>query len=618
MVGLLAFALVTSPPVDLYVSPTGSDRRNGRSWDTAFQSAERAKAAVVAAKGNAIVHLNGSFHLSKPLVLDGSCSHSRWIGESWAAFDGGIPLSGWAPGWFNGFRVWSCPCPSGVWPRAFFAGRDLDRRPRPRLPETGYFHFAGLTNNGLDKPWNEGQSEAIYNPDDFAPVKDWDGVELVALQRWVTSILPVASVDPKTSIIKFTKKSTFQLGEDNQHAGGSFYLDNVAQSFREQGQWYWSRANRRIYYIPTRFDRISDFQAEVAAQPNLLTIQGANDIKLLSLEFRGCNYELPSASAGDGQAAISVPGAVVVKDSHAISVTRCRVRASETYGAEILGSSTDCLLDHCRFDGLGGGGVKVGHGTKGTTVSNCIIQHDGLTFESAVGVWVGNSGYNTIVHNQIKDLGYTGISVGWTWGYGKSDANHNLVAWNDIGSIGRGLLSDMGGIYTLGVSPGTVLAHNTINGVKDRTYGGWGIYLDEGSSQIQVQQNLVVSCQTGSFHQHYGQDNVIERNDFLFAPSEGQIIRTRPENHRSFTMDHNVIMWTGTPLFGGNLTGPGFDFHDNLLCNADAGLQLPKFVDASNKMLNLQDPLKIGATNKGYGFPISQQEQAGPVQGPTK
>jgi len=610
----MIFALLAAAPVvDIYVSAVGSDANNGKSVAQAVQSVDRAKVLVAAAHGNAVVHLSGVLRLTHPLVLDASCSHSRWIGEPSAVLDGAVTLAGWQKSWFNGLQIWSCPSPSGLAPRSFFAGTALTRATRPRLPERGYFHFSGLTHNGLDTPWNQGQSEAIYSAADFAPVKQWSGVEVVALQRWVTSILPVASIDPETNIVKFTKKSTFSLAEDNQRAGGTFYLDNVAEAFGKPGQWYWSKPNHTIYYAPMPGQHINTFTAEAPALSNLLTIQGATDVKIENIEFRGCRYELPPNSAGDGQAAVSVPGAVLVKDSKGVSVSGCRVRASDTYGIDVEGASEGCHIDRCHLDGLGGGGVKVGHGTKATTVSNCTIGNDGLVFESAIGVWIGNSGYNEIVHNSIHDLGYTGISVGWTWGYGKSDAIHNIIAWNQISNIGRGLLSDMGGIYTLGVSPGTILDHNSINGVRDRTYGGWGIYLDEGSSQIQVQRNVVVACQTGSFHQHYGQDNVVEHNDFLFAPTVGQIIRSRPENHRSFTMDHNVIMWTGTPLFGGDLTGPGFDFHDNLLCTADPNPTLPNFVNASNLRLKLQDPLQIGKVDKDYGIPISELAYVGPT-----
>ena len=85
------------------------------------------------------------------------------------------------------------------------------------------------------------------------------------------------------------------------------------------------------------------------------------------------------------------------------------------------------------------------------TVSNNLIAHGGRIHPAGIGVWISHSPRNRIVHNTIDDFYYTGISLGWTWGYGQSFAHDNLVADNRITRIGQGVLSDMGGIYTLRV-----------------------------------------------------------------------------------------------------------------------------------------------------------------------
>ena len=92
---------------------------------------------------------------------------------------------------------------------------------------------------------------------------------------------------------------------------------------------------------------------------------------------------------------------------------------------------------------------------------------------SAVGILSMHSFGNTLSHNHIYDLYYTGISCGWVWGYADSVSKNNRIEKNHIHDLGHGLLSDMGGIYTLGVQPGTVLRGNLIHDVEKANYGGW-------------------------------------------------------------------------------------------------------------------------------------------------
>ena len=187
----------------------------------------------------------------------------------------------------------------------------------------------------------------------------------------------------------------------------------------------------------------------------------------------------------------------------------------------------------------------------------------GLVYAPAVGIWVLQSGRNQIVHNHIHDLFYTAISAGWTWGYGENQSKGNIIEYNHLHDIGKEVLSDMGGIYTLGVQPGTRIRNNLIHDIASFTYGGWGIYPDEGSSEMLIENNIVYNCKSAGFHQHYGRENMVRNNVFAFN-RENQLMRTRAEPHVSFTFERNIVYFNQGKLLGSNWTGDQFTMDGNI------------------------------------------------------
>jgi parallel beta-helix repeat protein len=206
-------------------------------------------------------------------------------------------------------------------------------------------------------------------------------------------------------------------------------------------------------------------------------------------------------------------------------------------------------------------------------------------------------------------LFYTGISVGWRWGYGESLAKNNLIALNHIHDLGQGALSDLGGIYTLGPSDGTRISRNHIHNLSPYDKygrGGWGIYNDEGSSQVTIENNLVHDVKDGGYHQNSGRENLIRNNIFAFSV-EGQLQRSAAEAHLSFTFTNNIVYWNGGPLLSGNWTDGQVKLDRNLYWDASgqpvrfAGMTLDQWRSRGHDAGSvIADPLFVNATGRDF------------------
>ena len=166
---------------------------------------------------------------------------------------------------------------------------------------------------------------------------------------------------------------------------------------------------------------------------------------------------------------------------------------------------------------------------------------------------------NTVAHNHIHHGGYTGVSIGWVWGYQRSVSQNNRIEFNHIHHIG-GVLSDMGGIYTLGVSPGTVIRNNHIHDVDANHYGGWGIYHDEGSTHLLVENNVVHHTKFAPFNIHFAKEVTVRNNIFALGKLE-QASRGRAEPHKSVFFENNIVYWREGELLSKNWKDVPYTFH---------------------------------------------------------
>jgi hypothetical protein len=600
MFACLGASLALAGPTTIYVAPGGNDQwsgvqpradRNETDGPLATLAAaleksrdERSSATGVAPK---IVLRGGVYALDRPLVLgprDSGLVIAAWPGER-PVITGEYQITGWRYLRSNP-NLWQAEIPwarDGAWQfhELFVNGQ---RKQRTRLPASGFFRAAG----GKD---DDHPSVLRVHPGDIKPEWALEGdVELVAFSAWAQT---------RNQIREFSQGSntdTVTLAGDalanNMEKKARYYIENAPDSLRP-GQWRLDRQSGVVTYWPDAGEGVRSAVITAPHLYQLVRIEGQPDdpvrgIVFQGITFAGTDWRLDGGSDVDWQAAVEVGAAFEAKSARNCVVRNCVFTRLGGYAIDFGHGCSSDQVSGCVMTDLGGGGVRVGDIDRataeaapnfGNTIDDNHIFHIGLVNAPAVGVLVLLSSSNLVSHNEINDTFYTAISVGWTWGYHDNPCRANVVEYNHLHDIGQGMLSDMGGVYTLGPQPWTVVRDNLIYDVNVFGYGGWGLYTDEGSSDIVLESNVVYRCQSAGFHQHYGQDNLVYNNIFAMN-REGQLQRTRVESHCGFILTNNIIYFDSGRVFVGNWSGDGFQIDHNIYFNAGKGSSYPMLDDS--------------------------------------
>ena len=227
----------------------------------------------------------------------------------------------------------------------------------------------------------------------------------------------------------------------------------------------------------------------------------------------------------------------------AVMVTGARITLSASNGAgfehtaasglDFVSATHDDVVEGCLFRDIGGNGIQMASFQEGPIENHvpynpsdervlCQKERivDNLVTDAAnedwgcVGIVVGYGRNITIEHNEVNNVSYTGISLGWGWTKEPNAMRDNLVHANRLDHVAT-RMCDTAGIYTLSNQPGTVVSENCVDNIVmspyvDRPEHWFYLYTDEGSSNITVKDNW---CPAEKFLKNAnGPGNVWESN----------------------------------------------------------------------------------------------------------
>ncbi len=566
-------------PLRLFVATNGNDQWSGRltapnrkGTDGPLATLEgardrlRQQASDVSIGGARVVIRGGLYRLRQPFRLEprdsGTTAHpvvyEAAEGER-AVFSGGRQITGFG----QRGSVWEATLPevrAGQWYfRQLFV--DGQRRPRARSPNSGYYRIARLI-PGPPVPNAKpvARDRFVFAPGDLQAWARLTDVNLVLMHSWETSIHPLKAIDTISNVVEFAAplKEWWGLGYWEEHQ--RYYVENAFELLDTPGEWYLNRQTGRLTYWPMPGERLDQTTVIAPVLTNLVEFAGDPDrgelvrnVTLRRLAFHHADWVLDPKGNSSTQAAVEVPATITADGAAGCSVERCEVAHIGTYGIWFRRGCKDCRVQHDRLFDLGAGGIRVGEErpartdvaeTTRTLVDNNHIFQGGRVYPGCVGIWVAQSSHNQLSHNDIHDLYYTGISLGWNWGLEPNRTSNNVVEFNHVHDLGHGVLSDAGLIYCLGVSPGSVIRNNVFHDMWPYSAPafGWGVYLDAHCGNYLVESNLVYNTLSGGLmFNNGGHEHVICNN--IFALSANQALWPYHER-RPCTFRRNIVYLT--------------------------------------------------------------------------
>ena len=412
--------------------------------------------------------------------------------------------------------------------------------------------------------------------------------EMVLHQMWCVANLRIRSVEVQgdSAAIRFHQpESRIQFEHPwprpmvtTDGHNSAFYLTNARELQDVPGEWYHDIDARKVYYYPREGEKMQEAEVIVPAVETLVRVEGTLDrpvrhIRFEKITFSYTTWMRPSEKghvplqAGmyltdgyridpkmqrnylnhplDNQGWLGRPAAAVrVVAARQIDFERCRFEHLGSTGLDYEEAVQGGVVRGCLFRDIAGNGLLVGSFSPAAhethlpydpadrrevctqqQINNCYFTEIGNEDWGCLAIAAGYVEDINIEHNEISEVPYSGISLGWGWTQTVNCMRNNRVHANLIHHYAKHMY-DVAGIYTLGSQPKSYVTENCVHSIYKPGYvhdpNHWFyLYTDEGSSFITVRDNWTEGEKY--LQNANGPGNVWENN----GPKVDSVIRER-------------------------------------------------------------------------------------------
>lgn len=530
---------------EFYISPQGNDKNSG-SENSPFLTIDGAKEAISKIsdkmEGDIVVNiLPGRYVIDSKIVFTEKDSGKNGFNiiyrgvdsKNKPIIDGGAEISGWEK--LND-KIWYAKTGDLKEVRQLYVNGFMAQRARSK--------YAYVAEKPYDSYDTASPQDGFYiSKVNFPRLSNTEDMECVFNINWTSQRVPVAKVVEEEKMYRVEydmPEAGYALTRAAQNlapiAGMKFYLENSPELIDEPGEFCFDRKKQLVYYYPFAEENMKEAKVYTGVSEGIIEAKGEsvanriknitfdniefvhgawNDVNRKGISFLQADAILPEKNnhAGEGTYYDTMHIQLRFDNADNINITNCVFANLGSNAVGFIENVQNSSIKANVFKDMSGGAISIGHWryeyktpqfntqtyvTRKIDISNNVIRRVGYEYYGCVGIGVYYANSVNVLNNDIEELPYSGISVGWGWGAKMSkdlkSGNHKINN-NRVVNVSCTVL-DGGPIYTLSEMNGTVISGNYCKS-NGNDYGA--IYFDEGSKGITAYNNVLAGAQASFF-----------------------------------------------------------------------------------------------------------------------